>query len=137
MTAAASPSEVYARAVDRLVLAAAADARLRAVWLEGATLPEVRRPYTRLEVHLACDEPDFPAVVAGLEALAGGLGTLTSPRWSDVPRFARQLDCLLDGAPATLVLEKSSLLAKRPRAVVVPLVDKTGHLCHVLDFSRR
>jgi hypothetical protein len=131
-----SAGEVYGAMVDRLVKAASADGRVKALWLEGGTLAELRRPYRRLEVHLASDEPDFPSLAAELEGFIGA-GGLTSPRWSDVPRFARQLEGLLEGFPITAVLEKSSLLAKRPRSAVVPLVDKTGHLCHVMDFSRQ
>jgi hypothetical protein len=131
-----TPSDVYADAVDRLISAASADDRIRALWLEGATQMELRRPYRQLRVHLACDEPHFAALEGEVERMLAGPAALAGPRWSDVPRFARQLEATLEGQPVTLCLEKSSLLAKRPRAAVLALVDKTGHLPHVMDFSR-
>jgi hypothetical protein len=129
-------SEIYGKAVDRLVSRVTADQRVRALWLEGDSLKEVRRPYRRLEAHLACDEPDFPAVLADMESLIAPPESLAAQRWSDTPRFARKLEALLEGLPIAVVIEKTSLLAKRPRSAVLPLVDKTGHLCHVMDFSR-
>jgi hypothetical protein len=120
-----------------MVEAAISDPRIRALWLEGASPAELRRPYRRLEVHLACDEPEFAALLGELERLVAGASRLESAVWSDVPRLARQLAGLLEGAPVAAVLEKTSLLAKRPRQAVASLVDKTGHLTHVMDFSRR
>jgi hypothetical protein len=131
-----SPAEIYAEVVDRLISAANSDPRVCALWLEGASLSDLRRPYRQLRVHLACDEPNFSALEGDLERIVAGPGSLSAPRWSDVPRFARQLEATLEGEPVTLCLEKTSLLAKRPRAAVLALVDKTGHLPHVMDFSR-
>ncbi len=129
--------DVYGETVDRLVAAAAGDPRVRALWLEASDREDLRRPWRRLEVHLAADEPDFDGLLADLPRIVAGGGPLTGVAWSDVPRFAREMKGLLAGAPITVVLEKSSLLAKRPRSAVSSLVDKTGHLCHVMDFSRR
>ncbi len=129
-----NPARTYAALVERLIDAAGGDARIKALWLEGKEPRELRRPYGRVEVHLAADEPDFDAVLAGLEKLLAGPAKLTEPRWSEVQRFARQIDCKIDGEPVTAILEKTSLLAKRKRLAVAALADKTGHLYHVLDF---
>jgi hypothetical protein len=131
-----SAAEIYGELVDRLLAAAGADPRVKALWLEGDSPADLRRPYRMLEVHLAADEPDFAPVVAGIESLVGGGGPVADAQWADVPRFARELRCTLDGAPVTVIVEKSSLLAKRPRAAVAALADRTGHLYHVLDFSK-
>jgi len=123
--------------VDRLVDAANRDPRVKALWLEGAEPGELRRPYRRLEVHLAADEPDFDAVLADLDRLVAGPSVFSVEGRAEVPRFAREVRGLLDGRPVTAVLEKTSLLAKRPRAAVKVLMDRTGHVYHVMDFSRR
>jgi hypothetical protein len=131
-----SPS-VYRAAVDRIVAGATADPRIKAVWLEGKDGADLRPPYRRLEVHLAADDPDFAAVLEKLEGLVAGPSRLEVAGRTEVPRFARQIEGRLDGAPLTVVLEKSPLLAKRPRAAVACLLDRTGHLYHVMDFSAR
>jgi len=128
---------IYGRTVDRLVEAAIADPRLKALWLEGRAPAEVRRPYPRLEAHLAADEPDFDSVLGDLEALVAGPSRFEVTGRAEVPRFAREIRGLLDGVPVTVVLEKTSLLPKRPRAEVAMLVDKTGHAYTFLDFSGR
>ena len=111
--------DVYGGLVDHLIEVALSDARIRALWIEGASMQSLRRPYAELEVHLATDEPSFSPVHSELEGLVGAAGELTDPRWSDVTRFARQLEGSLDGAPITVILEKTSLLAKRPRSAVL------------------
>ncbi len=129
-----NPARTYAAVVDRLIDAASGDPRIKALWLEGKEPRELRRPYARLEVHLAADEPDFAALLSRFENLLAGPAKLTEPRWSDVPRFARQFDCRIDGKPVTAIIEKTSLLAKRKRTAVAALADKTGHLYHVIDI---
>jgi len=126
----------YAALVDRLVEAARNDPRIKALWLEGSSPATLRPPYASVEAHIAVDEPDFDEAVRGLEAVVGGGRAPAGVRWADVPRFARELTCLLDGFPVTTVVEKTSLLPKRPRAAVASLVDRTGHLYHVMDFSK-
>ena len=130
-------ADVYEAAADRMVEAAVGDPRVKALWLEGAEPGELRRPYRRLEVHLAADEPDFDAVLADLDRLVAGPSVFSVEGRAEVPRFAREVRGLLDGRPVTAVLEKTSLLAKRPRAAVKVLMDRTGHVYHVMDFSRR
>ena len=121
---------------------AAAEARVRALWIEAPTLPELRRPYRTLELHLSADEPAYPSVTADIAAgfaaaqalRAAGIHLLGA---SDAPRFAKEYALEVEGLRFTLIAEQSYLLAKRPRAEVVPLLDKTGHIAHVMDFSRR
>jgi len=130
-----SQAEIYRSLVDRLVSSGVDDRRLRALWLEGATREELLPPYRRLEIHIATDEPDFDGLLSDLEALIAGQGELQVKGWSDTPRFARELQGLLDGQPITVIMEKTCFLAKRPRRAVSSLLDKTGHLYHVMDFS--
>jgi hypothetical protein len=132
-----SDASVYGAVVDRIVAGAAAEPRIKAVWLESADRGDLRPPYRRLEVHLAADDPDFAAVLEGLERLVAGPSRLEVSARTEVPRFARQIEGRIDGAPVTVILEKSPLLAKRPRAAVACLLDRTGHLYHVMDFSAR
>jgi hypothetical protein len=122
---------------DRLIKWASEVDALRALWLEAPTLPELRRPYKGLEVHLSVDEPDYPGF---LDALESELRTRLQARVVTVEetrRYARDLTVEAGARRFHLIAEQSHLLAKRPRAEVVPLVDKTGHLPHVLDYSLR
>lgn len=136
---------LYVELVDRLVDAVIEDDRARALWIEGETLQQLRRPFGRVRVHLDADEPAFPELVEGLENLLSGISVkVSAPRWSDTIRNARQLDASIeiqtDGDPLqgeiTFVVECSAFLAKRRRKAVLPIVDKTTHLTHVMDFSR-
>jgi hypothetical protein len=134
----------YVDLVDRLIAAAAEDARVRALWIEGDSMPALRRPFGRVAVHAMADEPEFPALVAAWPGILERSGAdLSKARWSDAPRNARQLDAEfrlrgLSGAavPLTCVIECSAFLAKRPRKAVLPLVDKTCHLTHMMTFVR-
>jgi hypothetical protein len=130
-----SAPAIYGALVDRIVAGAAADPRIKAVWLEASDRADLRPPYRRLEVHLAAEEPDFAAILEGLDRLVAGPTRLEVTGRAEVPRFARQIEGRIEGAPVTVVLEKSPLLAKRPRAAVACLLDRTGHLYHVMDFS--
>jgi hypothetical protein len=139
-----SPNFSYDAIADRLVDLAVQEGRIRALWVEADALRELRRPYAKLEVHLAADEPQFPGLIADLEKLLGGVLRVENRGVREAQRFARQFDLRLSekgaaapGLPLALIVEQTSLLAKRPRAHVVPLVDKTCHLTHVMDFSRR
>ena len=145
MSAMNQPSLTYDGIADRLIEIAIDDDRIRAVWVEADAKEKVRRPYAALEIHLAADEPLFPAVVAGIEELMAPTLDVEVLAREDTQRLARQLSLAVraketkdDSAlPVTLIIEQSCYLAKRPRAWVVPLHDKTTHLCHVMDFSAR
>jgi len=122
---------------DKLVDWAVNDDRIRALWIEAPAVRDLRRPYKTLEAHVAADEPVFPSLVEdvlrGIKSIPG-LKVLSA---ADTPRFAKEVRMELGNQAFVLIAEQSFLLAKRPRAAVVPLVDKTGHLPHVLDYSKR
>ncbi|HVR74498.1 MAG TPA: hypothetical protein VMT52_09210 [Planctomycetota bacterium] len=122
---------------DKLIDWATTHKAVRALWIEGADPRALRRPYGNLELHIAADEPDFPAL---LEEVSAGLPPLPGSRVlsvADTQRFAKELAVEAGGSRFLLIVEQTNLLAKRPRAEVVPFVDKTRHLTHVMDFSRR
>lgn len=127
----------YEEVVDRAVAWAVGEPRIRALWLEGESLAEVRRPYSGARLHVAIDEPEFRDLLPALGAeLARGLGA-AALRVADTQRLAKEVTLRAGGLDFTVVAEQTCLLAKRPRAELVPLVDKTGHLPHVMDFSRK
>jgi hypothetical protein len=214
----------YDLIADLLVELAVAEPRIRALWAEADNRAALRRPYTGLEIHLAADDPDFPALVSELPSLLGQRFAVEAVRTSETERLAKQFDLCFhpplppsfhpppppeggyqaaaerglhraedgpmgqrrrgspplppsfhpplppcshpplppeggyqaaaggglhraeDGPmverpagslPLRIIAERTALLAKRPRAHVVALADKTGHLTHVMDFSRR
>ena len=97
----------------------------------------MRRPYASLQVHVCADEPNYPALFADLnDDLQDVVGAVVLGV-TDTERFAKWLDCQSADLKFAVVAEQSHLLAKRPRAEVIPLVDKTGHLPHVLNYSLR
>jgi hypothetical protein len=122
---------------DKLIDWATAHRAVRALWIEGGDPRALRRPYGKLELHIAADEPDFPGL---LEEVRAGLPSLAGSRVlsvTDTHRFAKELAVEAGGLRFVLIVEQTNLLAKRPRAEVVPFVDKTRHLTHVMDFSMR
>ncbi len=123
--------------VDSLVDWAVEHELVRALWIEAASLAGIRRPYKTLEMHLCADEPEYPQVIRGLpEELERVVGAKILSR-RDTERLAQEFSLSTTALEWTLIAEQSNLLAKRPRAEVVPLVDKTGHLPHVLNYSLR
>lgn len=133
---------LHTELVDGLLPLVIDDDRVRALWIEAPRLDVARRPYGVVTIHAVADEPDFPSLVDTWEERIGRVATLENAAWSDTTPNARQLDATLElekrslRGPVCFVLECSAFLAKRPRQVVVPLLDKTGHLTHVMDFSR-
>lgn len=126
--------------LDSLISLASEDSRVRALWIEAGEAASLRRPFANVMVHAFADEPDFPDLVDSWEGILASITQLGTTSWSDTVRKARQLDAELrignSFRPLTFVLECAAYLAKRPRRAVVALVDKTGHLVHVMDFSR-
>lgn len=107
----------------------------RMLWLEGPDRAAVRRPYGALDVHLATDDPRFAPLWSRLGEILTALGA-TRLSDADAPLDGKTCRAELPGGhPLTLHFERMALLAKRSRAAVAPLVDKTGHLRHVLDYS--
>ena len=127
----------YNEIADRWIDWAAREEKVRALWIEGSTLKEVRRPYSKLCLHVVADEPLFPALLADLTDSIDRIVEAKVLRVTDTTRFAKELLAKTGSLEFTIIVEQSNLLAKRPRNEVVPLVDKTGHLCHVMDFSLR
>jgi len=133
----------YDRITDRIIALALAEPRVRALWIEADAREKLRRPYPGLEVHVAADAPQFPGLVADLERLLASHLAVTVDSIAGTQRLAERFAVRLGersgGAllPVTIIVEQSCYLAKRPRAWVVPLEDRTGHLCHVMDFSAR
>lgn len=122
---------------DRVVAWAVEDPRVRALWIEGASQADLRRPYRALRLHIAADEPQFPALVAELSSILARVLGAETVRVADTRRLAKELTLKAHGLDLVCIVEQSNLLAKRPRSFVAPLVDKTGHLIHVMDFSDR
>jgi hypothetical protein len=123
--------------VDLIIDWAVDDERVKAFWIEADNLSELRRPYRNPRLHLSADEPSHPSLVAELSNGLASIPGLKVRGISETPRFATQIDMEAGALAFTIVAEQSNLLAKRQRAEVVPLIDKTGHLTHVMDFSGR
>ncbi len=133
----------YDEIADRLIEVVIDDERIRAIWIESDERQRLRRPYSCLEAHLAADEPVFPDVVENLERILAEKLAVENDGVSDTQRLAKRFDLRCgrrtgdDKLPVTVIVEQSCYIAKRPRAWVVPLHDKTTHICHVMDFSAR
>jgi len=127
----------YDTIVDRMMDWAIGNPVLRALWVEGSSIEEVRRPYRTLALHLAVDEPDFAATFQRIEALLERLLDARVLGVVDARCSAKEFRLTSGGLPWTLTVEKSSMLAKRPRAHVASLLCRTDHLTHVMDFSLR
>jgi hypothetical protein len=123
--------------VDIIIAWVVDEARVRAFWIEAESLSELRRPYNNPRLHLCANEPSYPLLEAELSTGLAAIPGVKVREVSETARLAKQVDMEAAGLAFTIVLEQSHLLAKRQRAEVVPLVDKTGHLTHVMDFSGR
>src|SRR5688572_9048328 len=97
--------------------------RVRALWIEAGSRAELRRPYRSLRLHVAADEPQFPALVAELSSILARVLEAETLQIADTRRFAKELTLRSHGLDLTCIAEQSNLLAKRPRAYVAPLVD--------------
>lgn len=125
-------------AVLEKIVAAAVDApEVTALWLEGPSLAAARDPKGPFDLHLAVPDPDFDLFARGHESFLRAGGVLASHEddraaadgWFCRVRFP-------EGVSAAVMIERQSLLAKRLRRAVVPLVDKTwGGLRSVMAFA--
>lgn len=131
------PATTLDEIADGLIAWAIGEDRVRALWIEGESIGDLRRPYRKVRFHIAADEPAFPGLVADLEAALESAARAKVVRTADTRRMAKELVLRAGGLELSLIAEQTNLLAKRPRSEVAPLVDKTGHLTHVMDFSAR
>jgi hypothetical protein len=125
--------------VRRLSAALAGDARVEALWLEGADDAIQWPPYRALDLHLSIAEPDLQAVRADFERLLRGADALSefSQQAAPLQGFAGT-GKLSDGTPLTYRLERSSQIAKVPRRAVNILLDRSGGLLlAALSFEPR
>jgi hypothetical protein len=122
---------------DRLLAWTLKDPRIDGLWIEGATREEVRRPYLALEAHVAVSEPRFDAVIADLPGIVEASLGARLVTTADVQKFAKEFRFAAGDRGFSVIAERSSLLGKRPRAWVSTLLDRTGQLTCVMDFSLR
>jgi hypothetical protein len=125
--------------VRRLSAALASDARIEALWLEGADESIQWPPYCVIDVHVSVAEPNLPAVRAEFEALLRAADAITeySQQAAPLQGFAGTAK-LSDGTPLTYRLERSSQVAKVPRRAVNILLDRSGGLLlSALSFEPR
>lgn len=128
--------------VRRLSLLATEDPRIRALWVEGPT-PLAARDYPALaaegalDLRMATEDPSFDAVIGDAEAMLAKAAAVASAAWSDAPFEGRRLDATLEGGLAVAItVERLSLVGKRPRDAIEPIVDKTGMLREVVNIAR-
>lgn len=113
------------------------DERIRAMWLEGRDRLTAWSDEGGLDLHVAVEDPDFDAVWGSHDRwLAGVVDVLTH---EDAPAPVDGQACvatLREGGTVVLTVERASLLAKRLRTFVVPLLDRSGRLRFVLSYRR-
>ncbi len=123
----------------RLALELLHDARVDALWLEGADDSIQWPPYRELDVHLSIPEPQLQALRGEFHALLTRAGGVTefSQQAAPLQGFAGSAK-LADGSSLTYRLERSSQIAKVPRRAVNVLLDRTGGLLiPALSFEPR
>lgn len=133
------PLELQQAFLARLTDAAVADERVFACWTEGETPQGCFPPFAgAVDLHVGTPEPFFDALAADHVKLLSAGGRVASHRDADAPVNARACAAELEGGlRVTLTIERMSLLPKRPRAFIAPLVDKTQQLRYVMDYSKR
>jgi hypothetical protein len=134
-----TPAELQQAVLNRLVAAAVADDRVKACWTEGETAPGCFPPFAGpIDLHVATSDPLFDALAADHAAFLAAGARVVAHRDADAPVFARACAAELEGGVrVALTIERLSLIPKRPRAHVAPLVDKTHQVRYVMDFSGR
>jgi hypothetical protein len=132
-------TELQQEVLNRLVAAAVADDRVKACWSEGDSARGCLPPFAGpIDLHIATSDPLFDALTADHAAWLAAGGKVVSHRDADAPVFARACEAELEGGvKVALTIERLSLIPKRPRAHVAPLVDKTGQVRYVMDYSKR
>lgn len=123
--------------LDKLTLAAGESPAVAALWLEGDSPAAARAPAGPLDLHAAISDPDMDLFFRAHESFARSAGVLrdhedekaANDGW--LCRFA-----LSGGVRVAFSIERKSLLGKRLRKAVVPVVDKTGgQLRFVLSYA--
>lgn len=133
-------TEIQQAFLSRVTDAAVADDRVFACWTEGDTPQGCFPPFAgAVDLHVGTIDPLFDALAADHATLLGaGGGRVVSHRDADAPLFSKVCEAELEGGVRVrLTLERMSLVPKRARAYVAPLVDKTQQLRFVLDYSKR
>lgn len=125
--------------LTKLSLAAEGTPLVAALWLEGETPAAARAPSGEIDLHASVADPDFEAFFRAHESFARSAGVLRfhedekGPNDGWICRFA-----FSGGVRVSFSIERKSLLAKRLRKAVVPLVDKTGgQLRFVMSFDSK
>lgn len=129
-------SREFTRIVDSLIPLVEIDPRIWVIWVEGDRLEDVRRPYAALDLRLGVMDPDFQAVrlaIPDLVASAGRARVASDPREIPFDGVAWRAESLGSGRAFDLTLERMSLVGKKPRAFVTPIVDRTGRFRAVLN----
>lgn len=123
----------------RVTDAAVADDRVFACWTEGDSPQACFPPFAgAVDLHIGTPEPFFEALAADHVKLLSAGGKVVAHRDADAPVNARTCAAEMEGGLwVALTIERLSLLAKRPRAFIAPLVDKTQQLRYVMDYSKR
>ena len=105
------------------------DQAVEAFWLEGRDDSILWPPFAQLDLHLAVPEPFLAGLrerfAEHLRACDAVTGIVEEP--APFKGFTGSA-VLSDGTPLRYRLERTSQLAKVPRAVVNVLIDKTGGL---------
>ena len=113
--------------LGKLAIAAVESPLVTSLWLEGESAAAARAPTGPLDLHASVADPDFEAFFRAHESFARSAGMLKDHEDEKGPcdgwlcRFA-----LAGGIRVVFSVERKSLIAKRVRKAVVPLVDKTG-----------
>ena len=119
--------------VDGLIPLALKDPRICILWLEGDSLEQVRRPYERLDLRMAAMDPDFDPLYGDRQTIFERIAPGAMIEEEPVEFEGRRAQVTLpSGTRFRVTFERMSLLGKKGRAEVAPLVDKTGQFRFVL-----
>ena len=130
-----SVSRVLAQVVDRMRERVLEDPTVRAFWIEGGEAEDLRRPYRRLDLRLGVQDPDFEALASRVDSLLQSAGLEVTCEKEPVDLDGLRVRVRLEsGVSFELWIERMSLVGKRSRRCVLPLIDKTGQFRQVLDI---
>ena len=132
------------RVLSQLILAAEGSPSVAALWLEGASAQEARFPDGPLDLHAAVADPDMEPFFRVHESFLKAAGALKEHEDEKAVNDGWLCRFSMAGAGAgsggvrgIFSIERKSLLAKRFRRALVPLVDKSGgQLRFVMTFAK-